>query len=116
MHTVICELSFDAAHSLPLLPVGHKCHALHGHSYRVVVELSGELNNFGFVADYGEVKKYLRGILAHLDHKHLNTVFENPTTEAISEYIFRGMEAEFGLLMSAVTVYETPGNGCRYTR
>lgn len=113
MYTISCEATFDAAHSLPLLPKDHKCHGVHGHSYRVIVELTGELNEHGFVEDYGMVREVLNEILYKLDHKNLNDLFDQPSTEIIAEYIFEQMVNEFEK-MSAVTIYETPSNSCRY--
>jgi 6-pyruvoyltetrahydropterin/6-carboxytetrahydropterin synthase len=113
MFTVFCEMTFDAAHSLPSLPEGHKCRGVHGHSYRVVVEVSGELNEHGFVVDYGEIKEVLGEAIARVDHTNLNDMFDRPSTEILAEYFWQMVSAEIGGV-SAVTVYETPGNGCRY--
>ena len=38
---------FDAAHSLPNAPPGHKCAQPHGHSYRVDVHVAGHLRKAG---------------------------------------------------------------------
>ncbi|MCP4646233.1 MAG: 6-carboxytetrahydropterin synthase QueD, partial [bacterium] len=35
------EFKFDAAHSLPNLPEGHRCGNLHGHTFCVFVHLVG---------------------------------------------------------------------------
>ena len=43
-HTVSKRFSFEAAHSLPHLPAGHKCRNLHGHSYVVEVLITGPLD------------------------------------------------------------------------
>jgi 6-pyruvoyltetrahydropterin/6-carboxytetrahydropterin synthase len=31
---IFTEFNFEAAHWLPHVPPDHKCHRLHGHSYR----------------------------------------------------------------------------------
>ena len=43
MTTVFVEDSFDAAHWLPNVPEGHKCGRMHGHTYRVRLEVSGDV-------------------------------------------------------------------------
>ena len=38
------ELRFEAAHRLPRVPAGHKCFRLHGHSFKVDLAVSGEVD------------------------------------------------------------------------
>jgi 6-pyruvoyltetrahydropterin/6-carboxytetrahydropterin synthase len=73
---------FEAAHSLPYLPVGHKCRNLHGHSYEVVVGVEGELDGRGFVIDYAEISEVVKPLIAQLDHKNLNEVLDTEKTTA----------------------------------
>jgi 6-pyruvoyltetrahydropterin/6-carboxytetrahydropterin synthase len=79
---------FSASHVLVGLPAGHKCTRLHGHSYRVRLEIWGTLDARGFIIDYGDldwVSNYLRD---RLDHRHLNEVLSfNPTAELISDWL-----------------------------
>lgn len=37
------DFHFEAAHKLPYVPEGHKCGRLHGHSFMVRLELTGEV-------------------------------------------------------------------------
>jgi 6-pyruvoyl tetrahydropterin synthase/QueD family protein len=51
------QFTFDAAHFLPKVPEGHKCKAMHGHTYHVTVFVSGPvLEEAGWVIDFSEVK------------------------------------------------------------
>ena len=52
---VVKELTFDAAHMLSNYQ--GKCNNLHGHTYRVLVELEGLVVN-DMVMDFNAVKKY----------------------------------------------------------
>ncbi len=79
-YTVAKDFCFEAAHSLPHLPVGHKCRNLHGHSYRFRVECSGPLDARGFVVDYAEISEVVKPLVARLDHQNLNEIFPFPTT------------------------------------
>ncbi|MCH8806667.1 MAG: 6-carboxytetrahydropterin synthase, partial [Planctomycetes bacterium] len=36
--------TFEAAHSLPTFPDGHKCRRLHGHSFRIDILVEGEVD------------------------------------------------------------------------
>ena len=77
---------FEAAHYLPLLPATHKCHRLHGHNYRVMITVVGELDERGFVADFAELDAEVEQLIAIVDHKLLNDIqgLENPTAELIA--------------------------------
>ncbi len=45
--------TFEAAHQLPHVPSTHKCHRMHGHSYRVELQLKGTVDaKTGFVIDF----------------------------------------------------------------
>ena len=45
-----------------------KCKNLHGHSYRMTVELEGELNSEGMVLDYYDLKAIVKPVIEELDH------------------------------------------------
>lgn len=101
---------FDAAHHLPHVPPGHKCGRPHGHSYRVVLGLEGDLDpRLGWVQDYGDVKAAFRPLLERFDHRNLNEIagLENPTAELLAIYIFETLQPELPLLTD-VTVCESP--------
>ncbi|HWN40876.1 MAG TPA: 6-carboxytetrahydropterin synthase [Thermoanaerobaculia bacterium] len=64
------DFKFSAAH-FTLFP-GGRAELLHGHNYRVRVELSGsELDEEGLLVDLDSFKKKLRGICAGLDSRTL---------------------------------------------
>lgn len=50
------EFTFDAAHHLH--DYEGKCKNLHGHTYRVVLGLSGYTDERGLMIDFGDKKKY----------------------------------------------------------
>lgn len=94
---------FSAAHSIP----GHeKCGRLHGHNFRVEVEIEGEVKENGMVMDFYDLKKHLREVLSEFDHRILNEIIEVPTSENICTEIFRKLR-ERGLNVVRVRVYES---------
>jgi 6-pyruvoyltetrahydropterin/6-carboxytetrahydropterin synthase len=100
---------FEAAHRLPNVPEMHRCHRLHGHSYRVELVLSGPIDpRTGFVVDFFEVEAAFAPLLETLDHHCLNEVqgLENPTAEHIAIWIWQRVKAKLPQL-AAVKVYET---------
>ncbi|GMO12309.1 MULTISPECIES: 6-carboxytetrahydropterin synthase QueD [Bradyrhizobium] len=100
---------FEAAHRLPNVPETHRCRRLHGHSYRVEVQLDGPVDpHTGFVADFFDIEKSFADIMGALDHHCLNEVegLENPTAENIAIWIWDRLKPSLRQL-SAVRVYET---------
>jgi 6-pyruvoyltetrahydropterin/6-carboxytetrahydropterin synthase len=110
------EFTFEAAHRLPNLPETHKCSRLHGHSYRVMVHVTGDVGEeSGWVMDFGDVKAAFKPLEDQLDHYYLNDVegLENPTSEVLAQWIWRRLTPALPEL-SAVTVRETCTSGCTY--
>jgi len=111
------EYGFEAAHRLPMVPPEHKCHRMHGHSYRVEVCLAGEVDpHTGWFVDFGQITAVVEPLLKReLDHRTLNDVpgLENPTSEVLCGWLWRRLAPELpGLL--ALTVHETCTARCTY--
>ena len=108
------EFTFDAAHWLPNVPAGHKCGNMHGHTYRVVVGVEGEVDpHTGFVMDFGDLKAVVKPLIEWLDHSCLNDKLVNPTAENIVEFMWEVFTEEDSLPISFVEVWETPTSGAR---
>jgi 6-pyruvoyltetrahydropterin/6-carboxytetrahydropterin synthase len=116
MYTIKKQFTFSASHQLLGLPVEHQCARLHGHNYIVEVELrDNELNEVGFVKDYGELTYIKSFIDTQLDHRHLNDVFVvNPTAENMARVLFNKFVAIYPQL-AAVHVSETPRTWATYS-
>ena len=107
----------EAAHRLPNVPAGHKCARLHGHSFAVELQVSGELGaDTGWVMDFSDIKAAFQPLYERLDHHYLNDIegLENPTSERLAIWIWERLKPALPQL-SAVTVHETCTSGCRYT-
>ncbi|MCC8968913.1 6-carboxytetrahydropterin synthase QueD [Bradyrhizobium brasilense] len=101
--------SFEAAHRLPNVPQTHRCHRMHGHSYRIEVVLNGPVDpDSGFVIDFFDIEEAFGPLLRTLDHHCLNEVpgLENPTAENIAIWIWDRTKPRLSQL-SSVKVYET---------
>jgi len=110
------SFTFEAAHSLPTFPEGHKCRRLHGHSFGVEVVVEGDVDPaLGYLVDYGDIKRAITPIEDALDHRHLNEIegLENPTSEVIAVWIWQRVAPELPML-SAVIVRETCTSRCEY--
>lgn len=114
MFTVSKRFSFSASHVLHGLAEGHPCARLHGHNYEVeVIAAADELDERGFVVDFGELDLVKDWVDATLDHRHLNDVMEGqPSAEAIAKLICEWARAELppvvGEKVVAVRAWETP--------
>jgi 6-pyruvoyltetrahydropterin/6-carboxytetrahydropterin synthase len=124
IYTIAKEFGFSASHVLEGLPDGHQCGRLHGHNYVVELELRAEqLDERGFVLDYGELAPFKEWVDTHLDHRHLNDQVDgNPTAENLAAILYDAakvllIDAGDGLgrwWVSAVRVPETPKTVAEY--
>jgi 6-pyruvoyltetrahydropterin/6-carboxytetrahydropterin synthase len=78
---ISCEFHYDSAHFLPMVPEGHQCGRMHGHTYHLTVTLQGPVQADGFVIDFADVKTAVSPVIKQLDHYLLNDVIPNPTVE-----------------------------------
>ncbi len=62
------HLVFSAAH---FVTIGDECERLHGHNWRVACEVSGDLDDDGFVVDFIALRDRLQEITNRLDHRML---------------------------------------------
>lgn len=66
-----------------------KCANLHGHTYKIVVEIEANNDRHGMIIDFGKIKETIN----ILDHQHINDVFakhgfnEPATAENIALFI-----------------------------
>ena len=108
--------TLEAAHRLPNVPEGHKCARLHGHSFRVELHVSGDVDSrLGWVMDFADLKAAFHPLYDQLDHHYLNDVegLDNPTSERLAIWIWERLKSTVPLL-SAVVVHETCTSGSRY--
>jgi 6-pyruvoyltetrahydropterin/6-carboxytetrahydropterin synthase len=110
------EFGIEAAHRLPNVPANHKCARLHGHSFRITVHISGDVDpDLGWVLDFAEIGAAFAPIHERLDHRCLNDVpgLENPTSENLCAWIWRELTPSLPGL-SKIVVRETCTSGCSY--
>lgn len=106
--------TFEAAHFLPRVPEGHKCARVHGHSFRIVVNVTGPVDpDMGWVVDYGDIERAWAPLYARLDHRLLNEVegLENPTSESLALWLLARLAVP-GARVRSVRVEETCRSAC----
>ncbi|MCX7797124.1 MAG: 6-carboxytetrahydropterin synthase [Melioribacter sp.] len=72
------EFSWEMGHRLTFHK--GKCKNLHGHSYKCIVEVTGNTDENGMVIDYYELSKIVNPIIDELDH---SIMVYNKDTELI---------------------------------
>jgi len=99
------DLSFEYGH---FLPWHRKCYAVHGHSSRVRVEISGELEG-GMLVDFGAAKDAVKRVLEGFDHR---LIASGKYAEQVGEEVLVRYEAgggRFELRLPASRVVLLPG-------
>lgn len=95
------EFRFEAAHRLPCHE--GKCNAVHGHSYRLEVEVggvpqAGDSSEAGMIMDFGNLKTIInRCVIDRLDHAMLNDFVGNPTAEELLAWMVPTLIEEIAL-------------------
>ena len=98
------------------------CVRLHGHNYRVEVEVeASELDEIGLGMDFREIRAAAETVAGELDHRHLNELepFEgvNPSAEHIAAHFYRRLSRMLdrpAVRVRAVTIHETERCSVRY--
>lgn len=113
---LVKSFHFEAAHLLPMVPPGHKCRRLHGHSYRVDVLVRGPIDPAtGWLMDFGALKVAFADIDDQLDHRYLNDIpgLENPTSENLAVWIWDRLKPTLPGL-AELKIHETCTSYCVY--
>jgi len=115
MYIITKEFHFSASHQLSQLPKEHKCHRLHGHNYKVIIELVSEnVDENGFVLDYGDLVPLKNFIDSELDHRHLNDIIPVPTAENLAKFIFKKCKKLWSYTKS-ISISETDKTWAKYS-
>ncbi len=109
--------NFDAAHFLSSHNDERPYARMHGHSFRLDVELEGELDTQkGWVVDFGDVDDALADLREQLDHRLLNEIegLEVPTLENITVWVAQKLKQQFPGLVKVSVSRPSIGEACHY--
>lgn len=137
MYYLKTEHSFDSAHFLS--DYEGKCRNIHGHRWRVVIEvksltLKTDKQSEGMVVDFGKLKEDLKEEIESFDHALIieKNSLKAATLDALKEEGFRIIQVDFrttaenfskyfydrmvkkGYQAKSAAVYETPNNCASY--
>lgn len=113
MYHLTILTDFAAAHNL--INYQGDCENLHGHNWKVEVQVAArELNDAGLGVDFKILKKETKELLGTLDHKYLNDLpmFKglSPSSEHIARYLFDELGKilnDDNIVVERVTVWES---------
>lgn len=123
------QKTFDASHRIYEDYHG-KCHNLHGHTYKVEIEIEGSPDARGMVVDFNILKKlvhdfYDHKIILHKDdplveclkreRQNIVILNKNPTAENIAKQIAANVMGYTGVDYIKVCVYETTSQCALFT-
>lgn len=137
MYILKTEHSFDSAHFLA--GYNGKCGNIHGHRWRVEIEVQSEIlvdggQLDGMVIDFGDLKNDVKEMADYYDHaliiqqgtmrkETLSCIQQDgfkiievnfrPTAENFAAFFYKEMKDK-GYNVKRATVYETPTNGAVY--
>ena len=140
--SVVRKIEFDAGHRVPYHK--SKCYNLHGHRYKVEVEVEGEIVEEGYekdmVMDFGDIKQEMMEFIHNnFDHSFMiwnkdeilpeiqeltikmnfkvNVLPFVPTAEKLAEYFFIQLSWRINnntRKVKSVVVWETPNSKAIY--
>lgn len=120
MYRVFIETHFAASHKLR----GYQglCKDLHGHTWKVRVEIeTDQTNEIGISFDFKELKSITESVTQRLDHHHINEIEpfdqENPTAENLARYIFTEIREKLPsfIRLSKITIWESANYAVTYS-
>ena len=120
-YTLKILADFASAHTLRNYP--GDCSRMHGHNWKVEVEVSASaLNEDEMGMDFKIIKTATRELAKTLDHRYLNDIppfdVRNPTAENNAQYFYQNLSNTLNndiARVSGVTLWETDRACVRYS-
>lgn len=116
------EFNFEAAHHL--INYDGACANVHGHSYKLQVTISGNINledqkyaSDCMVMDFKDLKKLVNSyIIDSHDHSDLNDLYDNPTAEVMVVTMFNNLSKVLpkDVCLESMKLWETATSYAEY--
>ena len=107
---------FEASHKLPDKEEYGACRNLHGHTYKLLVEIEGPVKEeFGWVCNFKDLKSFVnQAVIDKLDHSHLNDYLDIPTCENLVGWIYFQLD-QGPYYISRLKLFETSTSYAEWT-
>ena len=94
---------WEMGHRLPFHQ--GKCVNLHGHSYRMFLEVEGDLDENGLVIDFYDLKKIVNPIIEELDHSFMVSSLDPDLNNLLSSFPTKRVDVDFHSSVENITKY-----------
>jgi 6-pyruvoyltetrahydropterin/6-carboxytetrahydropterin synthase len=104
------HFEFEAAHQLLDNECYGTCRKLHGHTYKLTVEVEGIVNKQGWVMNFKDLKTIVKSkVIDVLDHQFINDIIPLSTAENIILWIEKQIKSniEQYAKLKSIMLYET---------
>lgn len=97
------EFRWEMGHRLP----NHfgKCKNVHGHSYKMLVELEGEVAESGMVLDYFDLKQVVKPIVEELDHAFMVNAKDTDIVDLLDKLNSKKVVIHFDSTVENICLY-----------
>lgn len=97
------EFRWEMGHRLPYHE--SKCRNIHGHSYKMLVELIGDIDKQGMVLDYYDVKEKIQPHVDELDHSCMVKSDDAKFLKAVKELDSKHVIVDFHSTAENICLY-----------
>lgn len=97
------EFRWEMGHRLPFH--NGKCVNLHGHSYKMLLEIVGELDANGMLIDYYDLKKIVNPIIDELDHAFMVNKNDEEVLNFLTKLNSKKVVVDFHSTAENISIY-----------
>jgi 6-pyruvoyltetrahydropterin/6-carboxytetrahydropterin synthase len=120
LYDISIETKFAASHQLH--GYNGPCKSLHGHTWKIRVEVTTtEVDEIGISFDFKALKSITEEVIDRFDHEHINSIppfdKKNPTAEHLSRYIYDEIKERLPghVKIARVTLWESDQYAISYS-
>lgn len=97
------EFKWEMGHRLP----EHfgLCKNIHGHSYKMIVELEGDLNEQGMIIDFYDLEKIINPLVEELDHAFMVNKNDKVVMEFLEKMNSKKVAVDFDSTVENICTY-----------
>jgi len=97
------EFKWEMGHRLPFH--SGKCKNIHGHTYKMRVEIEGDLDSNGMVMDYYDVSSVISPLIDELDHSFIVKDDDSEVIEFLNKLNSKKIVVPFETTAENITLY-----------
>lgn len=97
------EFKWEMGHRLPFH--SGKCKNLHGHTYKMRIEIDGELDQNGMVMDYYDVSEIISPVIDELDHAFMVNDDDTEVLSFLNKIDSKKVVVSFETTAENITLY-----------